>query len=110
LIAAPISAISPNEAIKMVSENRAVIVDVREVEELKSGMVKGALILPLSLLNTDAFEEMLQSLPTDKTIILYCNSGRRANIMGAELEKRGYPVLNMGAFAGWRNAGLPVTH
>lgn len=110
LMAAPIVTIGPKEALEMVKQNKAVFVDVRETEELKGGMVKGAIMLPLSLMNTDAFEEMIQSLPTDKTLILYCKSGRRAGIMGTELEKRGYPVLNMGAFEAARNAGLPVTY
>jgi phage shock protein E len=110
LMAASIPTIGPKEAFEMVKQNRAVFVDVRETEELKSGMVKGAIMLPLSLMNTDAFEEMIQSLPTDKTLILYCKSGRRAGIMGPELDKRGYPVLNMGGFEAARNAGLPVSY
>jgi phage shock protein E len=110
LMAASIPTIGPKEAFEMVKQNRAVFVDVRETEELKSGMVKGAIMLPLSLMNTDAFEEMIQSLPTDKTLILYCKSGRRAGIMGPELDKRGYPVLNMGGFEAARNTGLPVSY
>lgn len=110
LMAAPIPAISPKDAMKLFVENKAIIIDVRETEELKGGMVKDAVMLPLSLINTDAFEEIILSLPTDKTLVLYCRSGRRSTIMGTELLKRGYSVLNMGSFEAYRNAGLPVTY
>ena len=110
LFAAPIQSITPSEAMEMVKQNHAVMVDVRELDEIKNGMVKDAIILPLSLINTEAFEEKVQTLPTDKNLILYCKSGRRAGIMGLELEKRGFAVLNMGGFDAWRNSGLPITH
>lgn len=109
LMAAPIPAITPVNAMKLLNEKKAIIIDVRETEELKSGMVKDAIVFPLSLMNTDAFEEMILSLPIDKTLILYCRTGRRSTIMGIELEKRGYSILNMGGFEAWRAAGLPVT-
>lgn len=108
LFAAPIPAISPKESMELFTQKKAIIVDVRETDELKNGMVKDAMIMPLSLLNTDAFEEIVKSLPSDKDLIIYCRSGRRSNVMGIELEKRGYQVWNMGAFSAWRDAGLPV--
>ncbi len=108
LLAATIPAISPRDAMELLTQKKAIIVDVRETGELKNGMVKDAMIMPLSLMNTDAFEEVVLSLPLDKDLIIYCRSGRRSNIMGAELEKRGYTVWNMGAFDAWRDAGLPV--
>ncbi len=108
LLAATIPAISPRDAMELLTQKKAIIVDVRETGELKNGMVKDAMIMPLSLMNTDAFEEVVLSLPLDKDLIIYCRSGRRSNIMGTELEKRGYTVWNMGAFDAWRDAGLPV--
>ncbi len=101
--------ISPFEAFNMVKENKAVLIDVREIEELKQGMAKDALILPLSLINSEEFEERIQTLPMEKTLILYCRSGRRADKMGLELTHRGFNVLNMGGFDSWRAAGLPLT-
>jgi rhodanese-related sulfurtransferase len=43
-----------------------------------------------------------------KTVIVYCGSGRRSEMVGTELAKKGYKVLNMGGFDSWKNAGLPV--
>lgn len=94
----------------MFSEKKAVIVDVRENDETKDGFVKGAILSPISLLQNkkDDWERFQAALPKDKTIILYCRGGGRAGIVGEELSKKGFRVLNMGGFSSWQDAGLPV--
>lgn len=74
----------------LIDNKKAIIIDVRETVEIKNGMVKGAILLPLS------------------KMIVYCALGRRAGIVGTELEKKGYKVLNMGKFSSWKDAGLPI--
>ena len=102
--------IKVQDALKMQNENKAVIVDVREQVELNEGMVKMALSIPISLMEEkkDEWEKKVSTLPKEKTIILYCRAGRRAEKVGAELVSKGYKVLNMGGFDSWKNAGLPL--
>ncbi len=102
--------VSPNQAKQLVDEKKAVIVDVREADEVKAGKVKGAIVLPMSLMNNNKaeWEKEADKLPKDKTIIVYCKSGRRAGLVGDELTKKGFKVQNMGGFDSWKSAGFPV--
>lgn len=105
-----VESIKPVDAQKMQQEKKAIIVDVREADEIKEGMVKGASIAPLSTMKEkkDEWEKIVSTLPKDKTIVVYCRSGHRAGIVGEELQKKGFHVLNMGGFESWQKAGLPV--
>ena len=89
---------------------QAVLIDVREPLETKNGIAKGAMLLPISKMKNDriSFNKEVASIPKSKTIIVYCASGKRAKVVGEELEKQGYKVLNMGAYNSWKSAGLPI--
>lgn len=102
--------INSNQAKQLIDDKKAVVVDVREADEVKSGKVKGAIVLPMSLMNNNKveWEKEADKLPKDKTIIVYCKSGRRAGLVGEELTKKGFKFLNMGGFDSWKSAGFPV--
>jgi rhodanese-related sulfurtransferase len=108
--ASDLQSISPLDAYKLQQENKSVIIDVREMDEVKEGKVKGAQVIPMSLMSQNAteFEHVVNNLPKDKKIIVYCRSGRRSGIVGEELLKRKLQVENMKAFDDWKAAGLPV--
>ena len=108
--AAVIAGISAIESQYLVKNGQAVLIDVRETLETKTGIAKGARLLPMSKMNDDriSFDKEIATIPKDKTLIVYCASGRRARIVGEELEKKGYKVLSMGTFNSWKNAGLPI--
>jgi rhodanese-related sulfurtransferase len=110
VLANPVAKIDPATASKMLGDNSAIVVDVRELNEQQTGRIKNALSLPMSIMDTDKpnFEKIIASYDKNKTIILYCHSGRRAGLVGAELEQRGFKVLNLGGFEAWRTAGLPT--
>lgn len=90
---------------------QAIIVDVREPEETASGFIKDATLLPMSVMNNNRsqFEKEINKIPKNKIVIVYCASGRRAQLVGIEIEKLGHKVLNLGTFSSWVNAGLPVS-
>ncbi len=102
--------ISPTDASKLAGENKAIIVDVREVDEIMNGKIKGSKEIPLSLMTSEKqrFEKELELLPKDKEILVYCRSGRRSGIVGAKLKEKGYNVKNLGGFSDWEKAGLPT--
>jgi rhodanese-related sulfurtransferase len=102
---------TPQEAQKLVLEGKAVLVDVREQDELEqTGTAEGALWMPLSELveDTDQWRAFKQSLPRDKQVILFCKSGGRSGRMTEFLCCEGLQAVNLGGFSDWKNAGLPV--
>jgi len=57
------------EAKKMVTEGKAIIIDVRGADAYKMSHIKGALDVPLTKLN----DGEIKDLPNDKLIIAYCS-------------------------------------
>lgn len=109
-MAQSLPSISPKEAFELEKMQKAIIVDVREVDEVLNGKIKGAKEIPLSLMGSDKtrFEKELEMLPKDKEILVYCRSGRRSGIVGAQLKAKGYQVKNLGGFSDWEKSGLPT--
>ena len=72
-----------------------VILDVRSIEEFRSGHIKNAVNLPLPNINEI-------EIPKDKKIIVYCRSGSRSLTAAGELQKLGYKyIYNMGGILDW---------
>jgi rhodanese-related sulfurtransferase len=59
----------------------AALIDVREEEELESGIIPGHIHMPLS-----DFDSYSDQLPKDRPIVFYCRSGRRS-LAAAELAR-----------------------
>jgi rhodanese-related sulfurtransferase len=68
------------------------LVDVRELDEWKTGHVTGATFLPLSALEDAKAEVIEKKLPKDKVIYTHCRAGRRSVAAAEILEKLGYDV------------------
>jgi adenylyltransferase/sulfurtransferase len=84
----------------------AVIIDVREQDEVDQGIIPGAVHIPRGFLEM-RIEETVRN--RDAPIVVYCAGGVRS-IFGAEaLGQLGYrAVASMaGGFSGWKAAGLP---
>lgn len=108
--AAEPSAIGAKEAATLVERGAAVLVDVREARELKSGMAAPAIWMPTSIIGADGPEwrDWVASQPKDRELIFYCATGGRAQYAATELARQGYRTANMGGFSAWQSAGLPV--
>ncbi len=63
------------------------IIDVRESEEFANTHVENAINIPLG--NIDG-SNVLNNLPKDTEIIVYCNSGNRSGVALDILNKLGY--------------------
>lgn len=88
----------------------AVLIDVREPNEWKStGVAEPAVLLAMSDLRGSrvTWKPFLEK-NRDKTLLLICRSGNRSGQVAAVLAKEGYKTINVGAFAAWKAAGLPV--
>lgn len=105
-----IKEISAADAYQFQKSGKAVIVDVREENETSKGRVKDSVLLPMSLMNNNraAFDQKVIELKKYPEVVLYCQSGRRAGIVGEELKKAGLKVHNLGGFESWKQKQLPT--
>lgn len=104
-----IAGVDPKDAYQQMLENKAVIIDVREKDELPPGMVKGAKWFPLSKFKDDEYwKEDFKKLADGKTIYLYCRSGRRSGMALDILKKNEISSQNLGGYEQLKTI-LPTT-
>lgn len=99
--------VDPREAHSL-QRSGAVLIDVREPEEIAQGTPEGALALGRGFLEL-RIEETVPDL--SRTLLLMCGSGSRSLIAADGLKRLGYTdVRSMsGGFNGWKDAGLPFS-
>lgn len=109
-----ITALSPEEASRLLNDENTVFVDIRDVRELeREGMIPGALHAPRGMLefwvdpDCKYHKEIFAS---GKSFLLYCGSGWRSALATKALQDMGLePVSHVeGGFSAWKAAGLPV--
>jgi len=103
--------ISVEDARKLVREENALLVDVRDGMELaRSGKLKGATHVSRGLIEFKADTEMPSHDPQfrkDRPIVLYCASGGRSALAGKVLKDMGYSnVRNLGGFKDAADSGF----
>ena len=100
--------VSPDEVKRRLDRGeRPVLLDVREREEFRQGIVPGAISMPRGFLEMRVEE----AVPEKSTpIVAYCAGGTRSLLAGRDLKELGYTnVVSMrGGFTGWKNQGLPI--
>lgn len=114
---APTPRLDPAEAVRAVAENRALLVDVREPDELRAtGKAKGAVNLPLSRLGElanpasgQADKRLKAAREAGLPVYAYCASGARSDRAAAILRQHGHAeVVNLGNLGTWQAGGGPV--
>ena len=74
----------------------AVLLDVREVDEFRSGHIPGAVNIPLSAVNQ-------VTLPKEKPLYVYCLRGTRSKQAVSCLKRMGYQnVKSIGGIASYK--------
>ena len=91
------------------AENPGVaLLDVRTAEEFAEGHIEGALNIDQK--QSDFAEQVSKTVPTDKTLALYCRSGRRSANAAEKLAAMGYKCVNLkGGIIAWKDEGKQVT-
>ncbi len=85
-------------------EPRALLVDVREHDEIVASRIQGLVVLPLS-----QFAVRFRELPTDRPLLIICASGGRSGMASSHLTANGYAASNViGGMHAWERAGFPV--
>lgn len=86
----------------------AVLLDVRESDEIASGILNGAVLLARGLVEKHVHEHIAHR---DTPVIVYCSTGNRSALVADQMLKMGYTkVKNLaGGIERWRHLGLPIT-
>ena len=100
-------ALSASGAVQLINREKAVVIDVSEVDEFAVGHVGGAKNVPFGQL-----EEKLSATVKNKAlpVILVCATGARANRAVAVAKKLGYEQAQAlgGGLKAWKEANLPL--
>ena len=92
---------------ELIADTNVVVLDVRTAEEFAEGHIQRAILIDQG--QSDFVEKVKKTLPTDKTIALYCRSGRRSANAAGRLATVGYKCVNLkGGITAWKEAGLEV--
>jgi rhodanese-related sulfurtransferase len=86
------------------AQPRAMLVDVREHDEIVAVRIEGLVVMPLS-----QFAVRFRELPADRPLLIICASGGRSGMASSHLNANGYAASNVvGGMHAWERAGLPV--
>lgn len=101
------SDVTSQEVVKILNDGPAMVIDVRDNNEVKDGVIKGAKHIPLS-----EFGQRISGLEKDKdkSIVIYCRSGNRSATACRQLTKNDFPkVYNLkGGIMAWQSDNLPL--
>jgi rhodanese-related sulfurtransferase len=111
---AQIENLNVDEVEKELATGEALIVDIREADELDAtGRIPGAIHIPRGMLEFRADPSSpyhQQPLDPSKRVILHCASGGRSALSAAALQHLGYErVAHLdGGMNAWKEAGKPT--
>ena len=102
-----IKEVDPVAALQLINHKSALVLDVREDDEYKTGHVLGAKLIPLGKLKGRVGE--LEKYK-DQPIVVVCRSGSRSASACVMLGKQGFNQAHnlAGGVMAWQKANLPL--
>lgn len=96
-----------NNAVRLMNDEKTIVIDVRDDSEIDTGMIQGAKHIPLADLTTRIGE--LEKFKSDP-IIVYCRTGNRSGGACKTLTTAGFENVNNleGGVMAWETASLPL--
>ena len=76
-----------------ITDSNVVLLDVRTEKEFNEGHIQNALNIDIK--QDDFVEKAKATLPTEKTVAVYCRSGVRSALAANKLSAEGYKVVNL---------------
>ena len=93
---------------ELITAPEVVLLDVRTAAEYAEGHIEGAVLIDQK--QDDFVEKAKAALPIDKTIAIYCRSGRRSADAAGKLADIGYKCVNLkGGIIAWKEAGKHIS-
>ncbi len=89
----------------LMADRQALLVDVREPSEYRSGHIPSAINIPLRTL-----AQNLSKIPGDRPVILYCSTGYRSSMGVMTLHLLNYDNVQSfpSSLSGWQKAGEAI--
>ena len=104
-----VQSLSVDEFEKHIADTSVVRLDVRTLDEYAEGHIAKA--INIDVLKSDFESKAVSLLPKDKTIAVYCRSGKRSKKAVDILAKHDYTVIELSTgYNGWVTAGKEVTN
>lgn len=101
--------INPQQLEQWLEGGEALLIDVRETWEFRSGFIPGAINIPLDSIDTAL---AIIEAENPKYIVLQCKSGMRSLVAAEQLRSAGLGLefYNLkGGILDWMSCGLPVS-
>ena len=93
---------------ELIQRPDVMLLDVRTAAEYAEGHIEGAVCIDQG--QSDFIEQAKATLSADKTIAVYCRSGRRSASAAERLAREGFKCVNLkGGIVAWKEARMPVT-
>ena len=102
-----VASVSSNDALRILQDDSAVVIDVSEEAEFRQGHISGAISSPASKLDKDIDR---LSKYKDIPVVLACKSGQRSGRAAGQLSKAGFTKVHtlQGGMTNWLKDNLPV--
>ena len=81
--------ISPSEAAELLRENKARVIDVRELWEFETARIEGSVLMPMGDVPSRAHQE----LDPDERLVVLCHHGMRSLSVTAWLRNQGFETV-----------------
>ena len=111
-----VKTISPEEALKLVSENKCNLIDIRDVSELqREGSVENSFHISRGLLefaiHPDSVFSQREKLDPNKEMVLFCAAGGRSALAAKTLKEMGFQKVSHieGGFGAMKNSGFKIS-
>ena len=99
--------LSPQAAVKLINHEGAVVIDLREAKEFKTGHIIDAINIPYASIDQRMGE--LEAYK-DKPLILVCKMGQHSSAVGKKLAGKGFTGVRRlsGGMMEWQSQQLPL--
>jgi hydroxyacylglutathione hydrolase len=86
---------------RLLEEDAAILIDIRNPGEVESGSIPGAIHIPLAQLRA-----RLDLVPTDRPIVVHCAGGWRSSVAASLMRAQGFANVSdlAGGYNAWANA------
>ncbi len=100
--------LSPIEAVRLINDQDAIVIDVRAPADYKKGHLINAINIPVNRIGERRKE---LGKDTSRPLIVYCALGSVASTAVAPLKQAGFESVYVlrGGLNAWQQAGMPVT-
>ncbi|PQA51815.1 rhodanese-like domain-containing protein [Amnimonas aquatica] len=98
--------ISPQELTRLINQQQARVIDLRNTPEYREGHITGSTNVPYSQID----EKVAELAKAGKPVVLVCGLGQVAGSAGRKLKQAGVADVHVlsGGISTWRQQGLPL--